>query len=208
MAITNQQFLAPLRADDAADAAVLSALRRRLAASAQRAGTLDVAYSTMHSPVGLLLLAATERGIVRVAFADGDGGVDAELSALAARLGPRILQSTTRLGEAVVQLGEYFAGGRREFDLPLDLQLANGAFRREVIEALPSIGYGSTASYADIARATGRPHAVRAVGTACALNPLPLVIPCHRVIRTDGSPGSYAGGPQAKRRLLDLESAA
>lgn len=205
MAATDEQVLSALRSDDAAE---LLALRLRLAESAERAGTLDVAYVTMESPVGLLLLAATGRGIARVAFAGGDGGVDAVLTALAARLGPRILRSAARLDDATVQLSEYFAGARREFDLPLDLTLAVGAFRRDVLGALPSIAYGATASYAEVARSTGRPLAVRAVGTACALNPLPLLIPCHRVVRSDGTPGSYAGGPEAKRRLLDLESAA
>ncbi|MCW2602642.1 MAG: methylated-DNA--[protein]-cysteine S-methyltransferase [Pseudonocardiales bacterium] len=205
MAATDEQVLSALRSDDAAE---LLALRLRLAESAERAGTLDVAYVTMESPVGLLLLAATGRGIARVAFAGDDGGVDAVLTALAARLGPRILRSAARLDDATVQLSEYFAGARREFDLPLDLTLAVGAFRRDVLGALPSIAYGATASYAEVARSTGRPLAVRAVGTACALNPLPLLIPCHRVVRSDGTPGSYAGGPEAKRRLLDLESAA
>ncbi len=201
----DDDLLAPLRAVPAAG---LTALRARLADAADAAGALDVAYSTMESPVGLLLLAATPTGIVRIAFADGATGVRAELSDLAARLGPRILRSDARLAPLVAQLGEYFAGRRRTFDLPLDTRLAGAPFRRAVLAALPTIGYGSTASYADVARTAGRPGAVRAVGTACALNPLPLLIPCHRVVRSDGTPGRYAGGEAAKLRLLALESAA
>lgn len=205
MTTTDRQFLAPLLGFDAA---ILPALRVRLAVAADRTRHLDIAYSTIDSPIGRLLLAASEQGIVRIAFVGDDDQLDAALTEIAQRVSARILRAPARLAAISTQLGEYFAGARRDFDVPLDLRMATGAFRREVLAVLPSVAYGSTASYGDIARATGRPQAVRAVGTACALNPLPLVIPCHRVIRSDGSPGSYAGGPQAKRRLLDLESAA
>ena len=189
----------------AEDDAVLSRLQQRLAAAAADTGVLDVAYTVINTPVGELLLAATPAGLVRVAFACEDH--DAVLGALAARISPRILNAPGRLQPAAEQIAEYFAGTRRGFDLPLDLRLAAG-FRRAVVEHLPDIGYGSTASYSALAAMTGNPGAVRAVGTACALNPLPVVVPCHRVVRSDGTTGNYRGGPGAKRLLLDLEAAA
>ncbi|GEA81862.1 methylated-DNA--[protein]-cysteine S-methyltransferase [Cellulomonas uda] len=177
-------------------------LHARLVARAQDAGLLDVAYRTLDAPVGTLLLAATPVGLVRVAFAVQDH--DAVLADLAARVSPRVLAAPRRLDDVARQLDEYFSGARHRFDLPVDLRLATG-FRRAVVEHLPTIGYGRTASYAQVASAAGRPRAVRAVGTACALNPVPLVVPCHRVVRSDGSPGRYAGGDAAKAALLELE---
>jgi methylated-DNA-[protein]-cysteine S-methyltransferase len=182
----------------------LSRLQDRLAAAAQRDGILDVAYRTIDSPVGPLLLAATPEGLIRVAYASEDH--DAVLQALAMRISPRILHAPGRLDAAARELGEYFAGQRRRFGLPLDLRLAAG-FRRTVLSHLPEIGYGHTATYAAVAQLAGRPRAVRAVGTACATNPLPVVVPCHRVVRSDGSVGGYLGGPAAKRTLLALEAA-
>nr|WP_246173281.1 methylated-DNA--[protein]-cysteine S-methyltransferase [Arthrobacter gandavensis] len=184
---------------------VLSRLQRRLAAAAADTGILDVAYTVINTPVGELLLAATPAGLVRVAFACEDH--DAVLGNLAARISPRILKAPGRLQAAADQVGEYFAGTRRAFDLPLDLRLTAG-FRRVIVERLPDIRYGSTASYSALAALAGNPGAVRAVGTACALNPLPVVVPCHRVVRSDGTTGNYRGGPVAKRLLLDLEAAA
>lgn len=184
--------------------AQLSALHDRLAESSQAAGVLDVAYRTLDTPVGTLLLAATEDGLVRVAYAAE--GHDQVLENLAARVSPRILKAPRRLDAAARELGEYFAGQRRRFDLPLDYRLASG-FRRKVVSYLPGIGYGHTASYAAVAAAVGSPRAFRAVGTACATNPLPLIVPCHRVIRSDGDPGPYLGGRNAKRLLLELEAA-
>lgn len=185
-------------------AAELNDLRARLAERAESDGLLDVAYRTVDSPVGPLLLAATRLGIVRIAFAIEDH--DAVLQALAARISPRVLQAPGRLDAVALELDEYFAGRRRDFDLPLDLRLATG-FRRVVLDHLPDIAYGRTASYAAVAALAGNPKAVRAVGTACATNPLPLVVPCHRVVRSDGSSGNYRGGPDAKRTLLTLEAA-
>jgi methylated-DNA-[protein]-cysteine S-methyltransferase len=187
-----------------ASPAELSRLQERLAAAAQRDGILDVAYRTIDSPVGPLLLAATAEGLIRVAYASEDH--DAVLQALAMRISPRILHAPGRLDAAARELGEYFAGHRRRFGLPLDLRLAAG-FRRTVLSHLPEIGYGHTATYAAVAQLAGRPRAVRAVGTACATNPLPVVVPCHRVVRSDGSVGGYLGGPAAKRTLLALEAA-
>jgi methylated-DNA-[protein]-cysteine S-methyltransferase len=183
----------------------LGPLRDRLIAAAARDGVLDVAYRTVDSPVGALLLAATEAGLVRVAYA-GEGH-DTVLQTLADRISPRILNAPARLDAVARQLDEYFDGHRRAFDIPLDWRLSAG-FRRTVLHHLPEIGYGHTASYAAVAHLAGNPGAVRAVGTACATNPLPVVVPCHRVVRSDGSMGGYLGGVDAKRTLLTLESAA
>jgi methylated-DNA-[protein]-cysteine S-methyltransferase len=197
-----QDLLAALPAVTEAD---LTALHDRLAASAAAEGLLDVAYRTLDTPVGTLLLAATGSGLIRVAYRIE--GHDEVLENLAKRISPRILHAPRRLDVAARQIGEYFAGQRRSFDLPLDLSLSAG-FRRAVLSHLPGIGYGRTATYAAVAAAAGRPGAVRAAATACATNPLPVVVPCHRVIRADGSFGGYLGGPAAKRALLELEAAA
>ncbi|UGT72304.1 methylated-DNA--[protein]-cysteine S-methyltransferase [Nocardia gipuzkoensis] len=184
---------------------LLADLHARLALEAEAAGLLDVAYRTVDTPVGTLLLAATPAGLVRVAYPAEDHA--AVLATLAARISPRILAAPGRLDAAARQLDEYFAGSRTHFDLPLDLRLAEG-FRRQVIEHLPAIGYGQRASYGAVAAAVGNPRAVRAVGSACARNPLPVVIPCHRVVRGDGAIGQYIGGVAAKQSLLSLEAAA
>lgn len=194
-----------LRSLPLADEAAETRLRARLAAAAEREGVLDVAYRLIETPVGVLLLAATERGLVRVAYDREDH--DAVLAALAGAVSPRVLRAPARLDEVSRQLEAYFAGRRRAFDVPLDFRLSHG-FRRTVLAHLPAIGYGRTESYAQVAAAAGSPRAVRAVGTACATNPLPVIVPCHRVVRSDGSPGAYVGGPDAKRSLLDLEAAA
>jgi methylated-DNA-[protein]-cysteine S-methyltransferase len=180
-------------------------LHARLAAAANQAGILDVAYRTVDTPVGTLLLAATEQGLVRVAYARE--GHDLVLDQLANRVSPRVLHAPARLETAAREIEEYFAGRRSLFDLPLDFQLAHG-FRRSVLSRLPEIGYGKTASYAAIAAAAGNPRAVRAAATACATNPLPVVVPCHRVVRSDGSVGGYVGGTDAKKSLLTLEATA
>lgn len=180
-------------------------LHERLVEAAAAEDVLDVAYRTVDSPVGPLLLAATPLGLVRVAYACQDH--ERVLAGMAERISPRILHAPRRLDGAARELEEYFAGTRTSFDLPLDFQRAAG-FRRAVLAHLPDIAYGHTASYATVAQLSGSPKAVRAVGSACATNPLPLVIPCHRVVRSDGSAGGYAGGPEAKRALLDLEAAA
>ena len=182
----------------------LDRLRRRLAGAADRDGTLDVAYRTVDSPVGPLLLAATEQGLVRVAFAAE--GHDAVLQTLADRVSPRVLLAPARLDAVVTELEGYFTGRRRHFDLALDWRLSAG-FRATVLHHLTEIGYGRTASYASVASLAGKPTASRAVGSACATNPLPVVVPCHRVVRSDGALGGYLGGLDAKRTLLTLESA-
>jgi methylated-DNA-[protein]-cysteine S-methyltransferase len=181
----------------------LTVLYARLVAQAEDEGLLDVAYRTLDTPVGTLLLAATPTGLVRVAYERE--GLDAVLLDLASKISPRILRTPRRLDEAVRQLDDYFDGRRTTFDLQLDLSLSAG-FRRVVLAYLPAIGYGQTASYQFVAAAVHNPKAVRAVGTACATNPLPVVIPCHRVIRSDGQLGAYLGGPEIKHQLLDLEA--
>ncbi|WP_425284278.1 methylated-DNA--[protein]-cysteine S-methyltransferase [Arthrobacter alpinus] len=186
-----------------ADPEALNRLGGALLAAATSGGLLDIGYRVVDSPLGQLLLAGTEAGLVRVAFATE--GHDLVLEQLATTIGPRILRAPSRLDRAAIELEEYFAGRRTDFDLALDLRLATG-FRREVLDHLPTIGYGHTASYAAVAAMTSSPRAVRAVGTACARNPLPLVLPCHRVVKSDGSQGAYLGGVEAKALLLALES--
>jgi methylated-DNA-[protein]-cysteine S-methyltransferase len=188
---------------DPADPA-MDRIRTRLGRLADSGGLLDIAYRTLDTPVGSLLLAATGAGLLRVAYPAEDH--DAVLAALASQVSPRILRAPARLDAAARQLDEYFTAGRRGFDLPLDLQLAVG-FRRIVLEHLPATGYGQTISYAGLAAAAGRPRAVRAAATACATNPLPLILPCHRVIRSDGTPGGYIAGPGTKVTLLTHEHA-
>ncbi|MCU1457302.1 MAG: methylated-DNA/protein-cysteine methyltransferase [Actinomycetia bacterium] len=183
----------------------VGALHDLLAQRAAAADLLDVAYRTVDSPIGPLLVAVTPAGLVRVAFELEDH--DAVLVELASAISPRVLRSRPRTDAVARQLGEYFAGTRRAFDLAVDLQLVDG-FRRTVIAHLPEIAYGTTESYAEVALAAGSPRAVRAVGTACARNPVPVVVPCHRVVRSDGTYGQYRGGPAAKAALLTMEAAA
>lgn len=186
------------------DSAAVTRLREGLVAAAEREGLVDVAYRTVDSPLGPLLLAATDAGLVRVAFDVEDH--DRVLATLADRVSPRVLRAPARLDDTARELDEYFRGGRQTFELALDLRLARG-FRRTVLDRLRTVRYGATTTYAELAAAAGSPRAVRAAGSACATNPLPLVVPCHRVVRSDGSVGQYAGGAAAKRTLLALEAA-
>ena len=185
------------------DSAHLKRLHARLERDAQARDLLDIAYRTVDSALGPLLLAATPLGLLRVAFANESR--DSVLQNLCSRVSPRVLEAPARLDPVARELEEFFAGRRRSFDVALDWSLSQG-FRRTVLERLNTdIGYGTTTSYATLARLSGSPKAVRAVGTACATNPIPIVVPCHRVIRSDGAVGAYRGGPDAKRVLLDLE---
>ncbi|MEA3214968.1 MAG: methylated-DNA-[protein]-cysteine S-methyltransferase [Acidimicrobiia bacterium] len=184
----------------------LHELHGRLTAAAQQEGILDVAYRTVDTPIGKLLVAATDEGLVRVAFALE--GHDAVLQSLADRITPRILEAPRRLDAVAAQLDEYFAKRRQGFDVPLDWRLTGG-FRRSVLHHLVrDVAYGHTATYTSLAQLAGSPKAVRAVGSACATNPLPVIVPCHRVVRTDGGMGGYLGGIEVKRTLLTLEAAA
>jgi methylated-DNA-[protein]-cysteine S-methyltransferase len=195
----------PDRLDDLAAAMPeprLEALRAELARRAAASDLLDVAYRTLETELGTLLLAATPTGLVSVTF-DGDAP-SATLERLAEALSPRVLEAPARLDDAAQGLERLIGGTSRGFDGPLDLSLARG-FGRQVVEQLRQIPYGQTRSYAEVAGAVGSPRAVRAVGTACRKNPLPIAIPCHRVVRSDGSLGQYAGGPEAKRILLGVE---
>ena len=181
----------------------LKRLHARLEREAQAGDLLDIAYRTVDSAVGPLLLAATPLGLLRVAFANESH--DSVLQNLSQRISPRILEAPTRLDPVARQLEEFFTGLRHSFDVALDWSLSQG-FRRTVLGHLNTdVGYGTTTSYAALASLSGSPKAVRAVGTACATNPIPIVVPCHRVIRSDGTVGAYRGGPAAKRVLLDLE---
>ncbi len=179
------------------------ALRGELLERAGSENLIDLAYERHESPFGALLVVAGEGGIVRI-------GLDAEaeeeiLEDLARRVSPRIaLTGRDSVAVARQQLDEYFAGNLRHFDLPLDWQLTRG-FRREVLRETAAIPYGSTASYAQMAERAGSPRAVRAAGSALATNPLPIVVPCHRVLRSDGSVGSYGGGSPMKAALLAME---
>jgi methylated-DNA-[protein]-cysteine S-methyltransferase len=185
------------------DAGTLSRLKDKLELAADAEGLLDVAYTIIDSPVGPLLLAATPKGLVRVAYAVEDH--DRVLDTLTEQISSRVLRAPKRLDVAARELDEYFGRKRRAFDVPLDLSLSRG-FRQLVQRHLPEIGYGQTRTYGQVAQLVGSPKAVRAVGTACATNPLPVVVPCHRVLKADGTPGGYVGGPAAKIALLRLEA--
>lgn len=181
----------------------LTTLRERLAREAEDTGLLDVAYRVVDSPFGRLLLASTDVGLVRVAFETEDH--DSVLQALSDTISPRVLQSPRRTESAARQLDDYFAQRRQEFEVKVDLRLIRG-FRREVVSRLGDIAYGTTASYAEVAKLTTSPAAVRAVGSACAHNPVPIVIPCHRVVRSDGTLGQYLGGVEVKAALIAMET--
>jgi len=171
-------------------------------ARAAEEGLLDVAYTTADSPFGPLLLAQTRRGLVRVGLPNQDA--DELLVELAARVSPRVLEAPAELDEVRRELDRYFEGKLDHFDLPLDWRLSGG-FRQRVLRAISRIPYGQTRSYTEMARKAGNERAVRAAGTACGSNPIPLVVPCHRVLRTGGALGGYGGGLPMKRALLELE---
>jgi methylated-DNA-[protein]-cysteine S-methyltransferase len=163
---------------------------------------IDVAYASADSPFGPLLLAQTRRGLVRVGLPNQDS--DELLVDLAARVSPRVLEAPRALDEARRELDLYFEGKLERFGLPLDWRLSGG-FRQRVLRAINRIPYGQTRSYTEMARRAGNERAVRAAGTACGSNPIPLVVPCHRVLRSGGALGGYGGGLPMKRALLELE---
>ncbi len=171
--------------------------------TADAAGLIDVAYATFDSPVGTLVLAATERGLVRVAYVNG-GGVDGVLEELARRVSPRVLGLPRRLDEGRRELEQYFAGRRRLFELKLDWRLTRG-FGRRVLEATARIPYGSVSTYKQVAAEAGSPRGSRAAGNALGANPLPIVVPCHRVLHSTGGLGGYTGGLERKQQLLGVE---
>jgi methylated-DNA-[protein]-cysteine S-methyltransferase len=175
-------------------------LDRGLAEKAAAEGLLDVAYATVDSPLGPLVVAATPRGLARVSY----GAHDEVLPELAAKLSPRILESPARLDAARRELDEYFDGKRQSFDLPLDWSLTRG-FAGDVLRQTARIPFGRTSTYAEVAGRAGSPRAVRAAGNALGSNPMPVVVPCHRVLRTGGALGGYTGGIERKQFLLALE---
>jgi methylated-DNA-[protein]-cysteine S-methyltransferase len=194
-----------LRSATSLDPAAWARLRRELAVRATAEDLVDVAFERHDSPLGPILLGATTEGLVRVGLPCEDE--DAVLDELARRVSARVLSAPRdAVTRARRQLDEYFAGRRRTFDVTLDWRLTT-AFRREVLRATAQIPYGQTASYRQVATQAGSPAAVRAAGTALATNPLPILVPCHRVLRTGGALGSYRGGPEAKAQLLGLEGA-
>jgi methylated-DNA-[protein]-cysteine S-methyltransferase len=189
-----------LRRVDTADVAALvdAALRR-----ADAEGLVDVGWVVEDTPVGPLTLAATPVGVVRIGF----GGGERVLEELASEVSPRVVRLPGRLDEVRRELEEYFAGRRRRFDVPVDRRLSRG-YRRTVLEALSrEVPYGHTVSYQELAERTGNPKASRAVGSAMATNPIPIVVPCHRVLRTGGALGGYGGGLDTKVWLLRHEGA-
>ncbi len=171
-------------------------------ARAEEEGLLDVAYARTDSPFGPLLLAGTPLGLVRVGLPNQDA--EAQLEELAARISPRVLEAPARLDAARRELDLYFEGKLHEFDLPLDWSLSGG-FRQRVLRAIDAIPYGETRTYTEMAAIAGNERAVRAAGTACGSNPIPLVVPCHRVLRVGGALGGYGGGLPMKEALLELE---
>lgn len=184
------------------DEDALAAASARFAAAA--AGEADVVYAELDSPVGPLVAAATAGGLAQLAYRDHAGGLDAVLERLAACVSPRVVEARGRLDDVRRELEEYFEGRRETFDLPLDLALA-APFGRLVLEACARIPFGHTSSYARVAAAAGRPTATRATGNALGANPVPIVVPCHRVLRTGGGIGGYTGGLAIKEHLLALE---
>jgi methylated-DNA-[protein]-cysteine S-methyltransferase len=177
---------------------------RRVSDRAAREGLADVVYAPVESPFGPLLAAATSRGVVRLAFPEEP--VDAVLERLARRLSPRIVEAHAQLDPLRRELDEYFARRRRSFELELDWSLI-GPFARRVLAATAAIPFGGVQSYAEVAAEAGSPRGFRAAGQALGSNPIPIVIPCHRVLRSGGSLGGYGGGLERKRWLLELEGA-
>jgi methylated-DNA-[protein]-cysteine S-methyltransferase len=176
---------------------------RELAERAAADGLLDVAYASVDSPLGPLVVAATPRGLVRVAYTE-PGSEDDVLEDLAARVSPRMLEAPERLDEPRRELDEYFGGHRKEFDLAIDWSILRG-FTLKVLRETARIDFGELRSYAEVATAAGSPRAVRAAGNALGANPMPVVVPCHRVVRTGGALGGYTGGLERKEFLLHLE---
>jgi len=180
-----------------------STTRPDISDAASAAGLIDVAYATHESPLGELLLAATPRGLVRLAYIDS--GPEATIEELARVLSPRVLRVPDKLDRVRRELEQYFAGSRDQFDVQLDWTLTRG-FGRRVLQATARIPYGSVSTYAQVAAAAGSPRGSRAAGNALGANPLPIIVPCHRVLRSGGALGGYTGGLDRKRTLLAVES--
>jgi methylated-DNA-[protein]-cysteine S-methyltransferase len=184
----------------------LDGLRTR----ADRDGLIDVAYASVDSPFGELIVARTDRGVVKVALPTHRGSrlcTDEVLEELARVVSPRVLEAPARLDEERRELEAYFEGTRKRFDLPVDWALTPPGFRNRALHAVAGIPYGEVRTYGEIAEKAGNARAFRAAGTACGRNPVPLIVPCHRVVQSGGGIGNYGGGPEMKRALLDLEGA-
>ena len=185
-----------------------AALAARTAARAADEGLADVAYALIDAPVGRLVAAATPRGLLRLAYELENGGVDSVLDRIATRLSPRIVEAPARLDGVRRELDEYFEGRRREFDLQVDWRLVGEGFARRVLQAAVAIPFGSTSTYREISVAAGSPRGFRAAGNALGSNPIPIVVPCHRVLASSGGLGGYTGGLDRKRLLLGIEGVA
>jgi methylated-DNA-[protein]-cysteine S-methyltransferase len=208
--LTDKQLEKMLRQSPSPSGDDLDRAVQGLLARAERDGLIDVAYATVDSPFGRLLVARTDRGVVRLKLPGGRDGLISEedtLETLAAEVSPRILEAPGRLDEERRELDEYFEGKRDRFDVPVDWALTSPGFRSRALHAVAKIPYGRTKTYAEIAKAAGNPRAFRAAGTACGHNPIPLIVPCHRVVQSGGGVGNYGGGPEMKKALLDLEGA-
>jgi methylated-DNA-[protein]-cysteine S-methyltransferase len=193
------------RRDDAAGIAERAARAAQAATQrASREGLVDIAYGWVDTPVGKMLAAATKDGLLRLGFQEER--VDLTLEDLARKVSPRILQDERRLESVRRQLGEYFEGRRKVFDMPIDRQLIHG-FHRQVLDVTERIPYGQVSTYSEVAGRAGSPRGSRAAGNALGSNPIPIVIPCHRVVRTGHALGGYGGGLHIKQLLLDLEGA-
>ena len=195
---------------NAAVGADLGRAIRGVLAQAERDGLIDIAYATVDSPFGRLLVARTDRGVVRLKLPGGrDGHIsdDDALEDLATYVSPRVLEAPSRLDEERRELEEYFEGKRDHFDVAVDWALTPEGFRSRALHAVARIPYGETRTYGQIAKQAGNARAFRAAGTACGRNPIPLIVPCHRVVQSGGGIGNYGGGPEMKRSLLDLEGA-
>ena len=193
-----------LRDAGANHAGDLAGLKERLLARADREGLLDVAYATLDSPYGELLVAATERGVVKLSLPNYTA--ESALQQIAAGVSPRVLESPKRLDPVRRELDSYFEGRLKKFSSPVDWTLAHG-FTDKVLHTVARIPYGKTLSYGEVAEKAGNPRAFRAAGTACGANPVPLIVPCHRVVQAGGKPGNYGGGPEMKLALLEMEGA-
>jgi methylated-DNA-[protein]-cysteine S-methyltransferase len=182
----------------------VAAAVRRATERAQAEGVVDITFAEVDSPLGTLVAARTEQGLVRLAYEEFNGGLDQVLDHLALRLSPRIVEAPARLDDVRRELDEFFGGRRQGFDVPIDWALTSG-FTRRILQATWAIPFGAVASYRDVATQAGSPKAVRAAGNALSANPIPIVVPCHRVLRTGGGLGGYTGGVDKKESLLRLE---
>jgi len=184
-----------------------AALAARTSARAADEGVAEIAYARLDGPLGRLVAISTPRGLVRLAYELENGGLDAVLEHVAVRLTPCIVEAPSRLDGVRRELDEYFDGRRREFELALDWGLVGAGFARRVLQAAIAIPFGDTSTYREVAGAAGSPNAYRAAGNALGSNPIPIVVPCHRVLASTGGLGGYTGGLDRKRLLLEIEGA-